>query len=87
MPLPRLTTRRLMAIVAALALALGAVAWLDRRSRRFAELDRYHLERWLVHMNDASQAGQLLAEYHSRQARRHRRVAESPWLPLESERP
>jgi hypothetical protein len=102
MRLPRMTTRRLMAAVAYLAIPLAFLIAMDRRVTRFVRAAEYHKEQVALlgrlgreeHLGGGSVRGIApppkairAREYHSRMAENYRHAARYPWLPVEPDPP
>jgi hypothetical protein len=85
MQLPRVTTRRLLALVALAAIASYA-AYLVRRSEALrAEADRHHAA-WMSYF-DSNEPIPPKADYHHAMKWKYRRAARHPWLPVEPDPP
>jgi hypothetical protein len=83
--LPRITTRRLLILVAALAVILGILTTLQRRRERFRRLAlEYFSASKAVYTgpDDLTMQG-----YHADLAAKYKAAADSPWLPLEPDLP
>jgi hypothetical protein len=91
-PIPPLTVRRLMAVVAAVALAFGTAQgltrWMDARRVEFGRLSLQHeIEKtaWLRLPPSTESRAEIL--YHSRLSIKYHLAIERPWLPVESDPP
>src|SRR5277367_4177484 len=93
MRFPRVTLRRLLMLVAVLAVALGILVALQRRSERFRRrADEYASAIHTVYFADVNgEDGMVLtatvAGYHADLASKYQAAANRPWLPLESDDP
>jgi hypothetical protein len=89
----RFTIRRLMVLVAALAVVLGTLSALQRRGERFRQLaDEYRSAVKAVYFADVGgrDGTDLTAEawsYHDELAEKYRAAAARPWLPTGADRP
>ena len=82
---PRVTVRRLMAMVAALAVILGLLTALQRRRERFR-----HLAAEYFSASKAVYTGPddlTMEEYHADLALKYKAAANRPWLPVEADLP
>jgi hypothetical protein len=88
MKLPRLTTLRLMILVAFAALALGLVEWMGRRSVAFRLKAREHegTFKTLIGPNTTFPVSPATA-HHRLMAEKYRLAARSPWLPVAPDPP
>jgi hypothetical protein len=80
-----MTIRRLLALVAALAVVCGLLVTLQRRRERFRHLaSKYRSASRAVYTDgyDVSMQG-----YHADLAAKYRAAAERPWLPVEADEP
>jgi hypothetical protein len=85
MRFPRMTIRRLLALVAVLAVVLGLLATLQRRRERFRRLaDEYQSAVHAVYIGPSDPYLEI-PNYHSDLAERCRRVAARPWMPFEDD--
>jgi hypothetical protein len=93
MRFPRVTIRRLLLLVAVLAVALGIVVALQRRSERFRRrAAEYASAIHTVYFADVNgKDGMMLtatvADYHGDLSQKYTAAADRPWLPLESDPP
>ena len=93
MRFPRVTIRRLLMLVAALAVALGILVALQRRSERFRRrASEYASAIHTVYFADLNgEDGMVLtataADYHGDLSLKYNAAAIRPWLPLESDDP
>jgi hypothetical protein len=93
MPFARVTIRRLLLLVAAVAVVLGILVGLQRRSDRFrrraaeyaAAIHRVYFAD--VEGRDGMDWTASVADYHADLSSRYAAAAKRPWLPLESEPP
>ncbi len=87
---PRVTTRRLLALVAALAVILGILMTLHRRRERFRALAAEHFSAInAVYFGDAD-APRLTgaaAGYHRELSSKYQAAADRPWLPVAPDPP
>ena len=85
MRFPRVTTRRLLMLVAALAVILGGLTTLQRRRERFRRI--------AAEYSSASKAvytgpdDLTMQEYHADLALKYKAAADRPWLPIEADPP
>jgi hypothetical protein len=87
MRFPRVTTRRLLLLVATLAVILGILASLQRRRERFRHLAaEYQSAINAVYLGEADPYLEI-PNYHSFLADKYRAAADRPWLPLEADLP
>ena len=93
MRLPRPTTRRMMELVAAVAVLLGAVM-LKQRSKSYRARAALHAASRQMYLRKAEQtaSGQAghyreLASYHERLRQIYERAARRPWLPVPPDPP
>jgi hypothetical protein len=85
LPRPRFTVRRLMVMVAALAIVLGILTALQRRRVRFR-----HLAAEYFSASKAVYTGPddlTMEEYHADLALKYKAAADRPWLPVEADLP
>jgi hypothetical protein len=87
MQFPRLSTRRMLVLVAALAVVLGVLAALQRRRERFLRLSaEYQSAIHAVYIGESDPYLEI-PNYHGFLAEKYRRAADRPWLPLEADLP
>jgi hypothetical protein len=91
-PIPHLTVRRLMVVVAAFALAFGAAqgltGWMEARRIEFGRRSRQHdIEKSAWLSLPSSKESRAEIEYHSRWSIKYHLAIERPWLPVESDPP
>jgi hypothetical protein len=95
MRLPRMTTRRWMAVVLVASLLLGVLV-MSRRAAHFMRLAAFHkqaaikIPRWVIRVNargdrlsHAASPEQRLLDYHRKLAHKYENAAQHPWLPVE----
>lgn len=90
MPRIEITTRRMMALVAAVAMLLGIWSWMRSRSKYFHNLEYKYLER--ASKLDAFGAnyrvpGDEKCIYYMFLADKYRDASERPWLPVPPDPP
>jgi hypothetical protein len=83
--LPRLTTRHLLVLVALVGLALGSVAWMQRRAASFRGVAAHHRSR-IILVGPPSSLFDLTV-YHMEMAQKYERAARYPWLLVEPDPP
>jgi hypothetical protein len=81
LPRPRFTMRWLMVAVAIVALGLGILAELHRRSARFAQIAWHHE----IEADICSSTTK--AQHHLDLTRRYQHAARYPWLPVAPDPP
>ncbi len=102
MRLPRMTTRRWMLAVAAVAILLGLVVETARRRREYLHRAAHHQELSLrngsifgegvmIRYNPTTRKSDMTSlrkiEHHERLAEKYRQAARFPWLPVEPDPP
>jgi hypothetical protein len=89
MRLPRLTTRRLMVLVAVVALPLAIRAGIESRRERLRRWEGDHLNSYLANANSARKTdrSKRLARYHVDLARKYDRAVLRFWLPFPPDPP
>ena len=88
MTIPRLTTRRLMALVVCVAVPLGLAAWMQQRVESFQAEASRHLVLWLADAPYPTPEGfGPWPSYHWETARKYERASKRPWLPVETDIP
>ena len=85
MRFPRITTRRLLLLVAALAVVFGLLATLQRRRERFRHLASKYLSASKAVYTDGYDVS--MQGYHADLAAKYRDAADRPWLPVETDLP
>jgi hypothetical protein len=99
LPRPRFTVRRLMVVVAILALALTVYAGIERRRARLQRVAQHHWEKAAansvvqadanrtIYRASASLRNRQLAHYHVNLAYKYANAARYPWLPVAPDPP
>ena len=83
-PWYRVTVLRLMAMVAVVALGLGIVAWMGRRSAWLRAESVRHIKEAA---GAASGGPSARINFHLEMFEKYRRAASHPWLPVEPDPP
>ena len=87
MLLPRFTTRRLMVVVAVVAVMLTISIAFWRRSEAFVRLSTSHSEA-AARLHPPRQHGPIpRADWHDQLGRKYRAAAARPWLPVPRDPP
>lgn len=81
MAFPRVTTRRLMILIALAAILAGAWVHLSRRSSAFETLARKH------NFGAVSSSSTKKIAYHLQLIRKYQYAASHPWLPVPADPP
>jgi hypothetical protein len=92
MKLPRITLRRLMILVAAVAIPLALWGVLERRRIRFEQLSSYHRGLagpaiWPTNEGAKPIFPTELGRWHHELAIRYAEAARRPWMPVEDDSP
>jgi hypothetical protein len=85
MRLPRLTTRRLLVLVAVVGIVLGAGQELRRRSARYREISNRHFA--ALGFEGSGSVWEPAPRWHSAMWKKYDRLARYPWLPVEPDPP
>jgi hypothetical protein len=78
----------MMVAVAIMGIALGPIAWMQRRAARFRQEVSRHLKVWLIFAPPGTKDGAVpRATFHWQMAKKYEQAARLPFLPIAPDPP
>jgi hypothetical protein len=87
LPRVRFTLRRMMLVVAVVAIHFGLTAWMERRATQFRALYADHINKVGVVSSPKPWPHEVQGIYHLAMGEKYRVAALRPWLPVEPDPP